>query len=173
MRMLAKAGLASAAFMLSLITPANHSFSATIQVQSHIFFEKSLGVSNDSDISYGAMKPSANARVVISAGGEISSENGAVFSASDSSHPGKIIIDDGRAQQFGLMANGYTAGGNIRPLNALCSFDRVKSVPCNTIKSLKGPEEKVLFLGMAIQVLEEAALEKSDVPSFDLSVVYF
>lgn len=171
--------LAQASLMLVLLTSstmlvAGQAFSATIFMQSHIFFEKSLGISNDSDVSYGRINPSANERLSITPHGEISSENGGIVHASEKSHPGRIIIDDGRSQQFGLIASHYKASGNIRPLKAYCAFDRNLNLPCNRVKSFKGPEAKTLFVGMDIQVLGFLDSQTvKELPSFDLSVVYF
>lgn len=174
MRRLGPARLALLLLVFALVAYAQQSFSATIQVQSLIRFDKSLGISNGSDISYGRMQPTANQRVSISPAGEISSENGGAVTATDGSHPGRIVIDDGRSQQFSLIADRYVSNGKVRPLSALCTFDRSRNIPCNNISSLKGPEAKTVFVGMVIQVLEGVSNKTSPVqPSFDLAVVYF
>ncbi len=85
-----------------------------------------------------------------------------------------MVIDDGRAQQFSLIADRYTSNGAVRPLSALCSFGANHNVPCNKIRSMKGSEAKTLFVGMIIQVLDKPhARMNAKKPSFDLSVVYF
>ena len=169
-----KVSLPFHAFFWAILFLAGQSFSATVEVQSNIRFEKSLGVRNDRDISYGRLIPSANQRISMAPSGEISSENGSSVSVSDASHSGKVVIDDGRAQQFSLIADEYTSNGAVRPLSALCSFDRNHNVPCNKIRSMKGVEAKTVFVGMVIQVLDGPYPRvNAKNPTFDLSVVYF
>lgn len=174
MRRFVASRFALSALLLALVVCAGQSFSATIEIQSQIRFDKSLGISNDSDISYGRIQPDANQRVSISPAGEISSENGGYIVASDGSHPGRVVIDDGRSQQFSLIADRYVSNGSIRPLKALCSFGKSHNIPCNKLSSMKGPEAKTVFVGMVIQVLDEASKKPAKKQSsFDLAVVYF
>jgi len=178
-----KKPLVKLVFILTLIVVAGHSFPISadtkesrthvLQMTAHMRFEKILGLIGNSDISYGDISPSVNERIIITPDGAILSENSTSLTANSRSHPGEVIIHDGRAQQFKLITNRYTSNKFVRPIRALCSFGTARNVPCEKISSSKKRDSEKIHVGMVIQILDTLSVKKAKTkPSFDLSVVY-
>ena len=157
------------AFILGTSVAADSS-AATISMQAYMQFEKLLGIREAQMISYGDLDLVRNQKIIISPAGDITTVDGQKL-GSLGSHPGKIVIDDGHHQQFSLMAGQYMSTSAIRPISALCNTGKGADTSCDKIESAKGAEDRVINLGMMIQVLDPESRSYMD-PQFDLSVVY-
>ncbi|MCP5246901.1 MAG: hypothetical protein H6937_13490 [Burkholderiales bacterium] len=173
--MAAVPGLAATAISQKNIAGGGRAaLSGAVDVSVHMGFEKISGLASTNDISCRDIPAKANDKVVITPDGSVYIENNNVIYMSRKADPGEIKIQDGRAQQFRLMASGYMSNGVIKPVNALCSLGDVENISCDEINSVKGKEEKTLRLGMLMRVID--VLKSKEIktqPSFDLSVVYF
>jgi hypothetical protein len=150
---------------------------ATVQVTSHIAFDRPGGVVTQENINFGDVDIPPNAGIRINAFGQIWLDGEGPIQTSDS-QSGTIIFDGPVDQLLNFFSTNYHANNNVTPSKATCSVEGVRNgkkssdSDCNRLYGIITQSKARLRLGIQALVTGNLEVLGPAYPSFDLYVVY-